>query len=68
MQPSFGSRTNGALSYLEFLVTTTGGLSEGDKIIIKIPFGWQFTPASRVFGNSNNLANVLESTVSVDQR
>lgn len=66
MKPSYGNQQNGELSYLEFLVTTTGGLSEGDKIVVKIPFGWQFTPETRVYGTSNNLANVLESTVSVD--
>lgn len=34
---------NGGLSWLEFLVTTTSPLTEGDKIIVVLPLGWYFT-------------------------
>jgi len=64
----YETKQNGALTYLEFLVTTTGGLGDGDKIIVKLPFGWQFTRESKVLGRSNNLANTLNSVISVDQR
>lgn len=40
IEPIYENRKNGAFSYIEFLVTTTGGLAEGDKIIIKLPTGW----------------------------
>ena len=40
MMPTYENKVNGGLSYMEFLVTTTGGLSEGDKIVVKLPFGW----------------------------
>lgn len=43
-------------------------MSEKDKIIVKLPFGWQFTPDTSVIGRSNNVANAMESTISVDQR
>ena len=50
-------------------MTTTGGLSEQDKIIVKLPYGWQFSADSEVFGRSNNLGNVMpQVSVSVDQR
>lgn len=68
IEPIYENKQNGASSWLEFLVTTTGGLTEGDKIVVKLPFGWQFTQETKVFGRSNNLANVMESVVSVDQR
>lgn len=64
--PIYENRQNGALSYLEFLVKTTGGLTQGDKIIVKLPFGWQFSASSEVYGRSNNLANQMEATISVD--
>lgn len=66
IEPIYENKQNGATSWLEFLVTTTGGLTEGDKIVVKLPFGWQFTQETKVFGRSNNLANVMESVVSVD--
>ena len=66
--PIYENKINGALSWLEFLVTTTGGLTDGDKIVVKLPFGWQFTQGTKVLGRSNNLANIMESVVSVDQR
>lgn len=68
MLPIYENRQNGALSYIEFLVKTTGGLTQGDRVIVKLPFGWQFSPDSEVFGRSNNLANQMEATISVDQR
>lgn len=40
IEPIYENRKNGDFSYIEFLVTTTGGLAEGDKIIIKLPTGW----------------------------
>ena len=64
--PIYENKINGALSWLEFLVTTTGGLTDGDKIVVKLPFGWQFTQGTKVLGRSNNLANIMESVVSVD--
>ena len=44
-QPSFLNVTlenemNGAFTYIDFFVTTSGGLSDGDKVIVKLPFGW----------------------------
>lgn len=39
-EPIFENRINGAFSYLEFLVTTVAGVSEGDKVIVKLPYGW----------------------------
>jgi hypothetical protein len=67
--PSFENRQNGALTWIEFLVTTTGGLHEGDKIVVKLPFGWQFTQSSTVIGRSNNLANTMNYVSgSVDKR
>ena len=67
--PSYENKQNGKLTWLEFIVTTTGGLSEGDKVLIKLPFGWQFSTNSTVYGRSNNLANTMNYvTVSVDQR
>lgn len=56
---SYENKKNGALTWLEFLVTTTNGMSENDKIIVKLPSGWQFTPDTKVEGRSNNLANTL---------
>ena len=47
---------------------TTGGLTGGDKIVVKLPFGWQWSTDSEVVGRSKNLANVMESTISLDQR
>ena len=40
MVPSYENKKNGALTWIEFLVTTTGGVTEGDKIVLKLPFGW----------------------------
>ena len=40
IEPFYENRINGAFSYLELLVDTTGGLTGGDKIIVKLPFGW----------------------------
>ena len=31
---------NGAQSWLEFTVITTGGLNDEDKVVVKLPFGW----------------------------
>jgi len=59
---------NGALSWIEFLVTTTGPLTEGDKIIVVLPLGWYFTQESRVYGRSNNLAGNMTSSISGDQK
>ena len=64
----YENKQNGAFSWVEFLVTTTGGLTQGDKIVVKLPFGWQFSTESEVYGRSNNLANYMETAVSVDQR
>ena len=50
------------------MVTTTGGLTQGDKIVIRLPYGWQFSTESEVYGRSNNLANFMQPAVSVDQR
>jgi hypothetical protein len=67
IMPSYENKRNGALTWLEFIVTTTGGLSEDDKILIKLPFGWQFSANSTVYGRSNNLSNLMGTiTVSVD--
>ena len=46
IEPIYENKQNGALSWIEFLVTTTGGLNEGDKIIVKLPYGWQWSPES----------------------
>jgi len=62
----YENQQNGAFSWIEFLATTTGGLTEGDKILLKLPYGWQFSTGSEVFGRSNNLANYMAATVSVD--
>ena len=40
IEPIFENKQNGALSWLEFLVTTTGGVSDNDKILVKLPYGW----------------------------
>ena len=40
INPIFGDRVNGARDWIELLVTTTGGLAEGDKIIVRLPAGW----------------------------
>ena len=40
IEPIFDDRVNGAREGIEFLVTTTGGLAEGDKIIVTLPPGW----------------------------
>ena len=40
MEVIYENKVNGGLSWIEFLVTTTGGLTEEDKIIIMLPFGW----------------------------
>lgn len=66
--PSYENQQNSALSYIEFLVTTHGGLSEGDKILVKLPTGWQFSQSSRATGQSNNMAESLESTLSTNYR
>ena len=67
--PTLQNKINGAFTYLEFLVTTTGGLSEGDKIVVKLPFGWQFSRDSEVLGLTSTLKNVMDDvTISVDQR
>ena len=68
MQTYYGNKKNGALTWLEFLVTTTGGIGDGDKILVKLPYGWQFSKDAEVFARSENLANVMASTVSVDAR
>ena len=46
IEPIYENRQNGAFSYIEFLVTTTGGLTDGDKIVVKLPSGWQFSTTS----------------------
>ena len=66
IEPIFENRQNGAFSYIEFLVTTTGGLADGDKIVVKLPSGWQFSTESEVLGRSNNMAAAMESTISSD--
>ena len=68
IEPFFENRQNGAFSYIEFLVTTTGGLTEGDRIVVKLPTGWQFSTDSSVLGVSNNMAASMESNISSDQR
>jgi len=68
MEVIYENKKNGAFSWIEFLITTTGGLTENDKVVLKLPFGWQFSTESEVFGRSNNLANYMEAAVSVDQR
>ena len=68
MEPIFENRQNGAFSYIEFLVTTTGGLADGDRIVVKLPSGWQFSTESEVLGRSNNMGALMESTISSDQR
>ena len=68
IEPIYGTRKNGDLSYIEFLVTTTGGLTAGDKIIVKLPTGWQFSEESAALGRSNNMAASMESTLSNDLR
>ena len=69
IEPIYENKQNGALSWLELLVTTTAGLAEGDKVVVRLPFGWQFSADSEVFGRSNNLGNAMEAvTVSTDQR
>ena len=70
MEVIYENKINGGISWIEFLVTTTGGLTEQDKIIIMLPFGWQFSQDStEVIGRSNNLVNVLpETSISQDQR
>ena len=50
-------------------MTTTGGLSEKDKVVVKLPFGWQFSRDSEVIGLTSTLKNVMDDvTISVDQR
>ena len=67
--PIYGIRQNGNLTWIEFIVTTTGGLHEGDKIVIKLPFGWQFSNKSTVQSRSNNLASTMNyAAVSIDMR
>lgn len=56
------------MTWLEFLVTTTGGIGDGDKVLVKLPYGWQFSGDAEVIARSENLANVLASTISVDAR
>ena len=68
IEPYYENKINGAISWFELLVDTTGGLTGGDKIVVKLPFGWQWTAESSVLGRSNNLANTMESTISLDQR
>ena len=68
MDLTFGNKKNGALTWLEFLVTTTGGVGDGDKILVKLPYGWQFSKEAQVLARSENLANVMASTISVDAR
>ena len=68
MKVIYENQQNGAFSWIEFLVTTTGGLTQGDKIVIQLPYGWQFSTESEVYGRSNNLANYMTPAVSVDQR
>ena len=73
-QPSFLNVTlenemNGAFTYIDFFVTTSGGLSDGDKVIVKLPFGWQFSRLAEVYGLVESLNNVMsEVVISVDQR
>ena len=48
LELTYGNKKNGDLTWLEFLVTTTGGVGDGDKILVKLPYGWQFSADAEV--------------------
>ena len=54
---------NGAIADIEFLITTTSPITEGDKFIIVLPDGWYFTDLTYVTGSSTNLAANMTSVV-----
>lgn len=62
------NKINGELSDVDFDVISSGGLSTDDKIIVKLPFGWQWTEETEVFGTSGNLDNVMTNSLSDGNR